>query len=178
MSKTIRIKLNTRSINNAIKQIEAYKNRLVAIRTTICEELAKIGMKEAEIRFANAQYDGVNDSCVTIEQTENGYKVVANGNAVAFIEFGAGVHYNPAGGAYPIAKPSGISPIGGYGKKQGRKDSWRYKGDPGTNGNVIEVGGEEWVVTQGNPAQMPMYHALNKMQNEVERIVKEAFKNA
>ena len=178
MSTRIRIKLDARSIGNAIKQIEAYKARLATIRQTICEELAKRGMEEAQVRFDSAQYDGVNDAEVKIEQTENGYRVVANGNSVAFIEFGAGVHYNPAGGSYPIAKPAGISPIGGYGKKQGRKDSWRYKGDPGTNGNVIDVGGEEWVVTQGNPAQMPMYHALTKMQSEVERIVKEAFRNA
>ena len=57
-------------------------------------ELARIGMQEASVRFSTAQYDGTNDSNVTIEKTQNGYNVVANGNAVAFIEFGAGVHYN------------------------------------------------------------------------------------
>lgn len=138
-------------------------------------ELARIGMQEASVRFSTAQYDGTNDSSVTIEQTQNGYNVVANGKAVAFIEFGAGVHYN-SGVSYPIAKPSGIVGIGEYGKKQGKKDEWRYKGEPGTNGTPSSDG--RTIKTHGNPAQMPMYHALTAMQGEVERIVREAFRNA
>lgn len=167
--------MNARSIRNAIKEIEAYRNRLARIKERICLELARIGMQEASIRFSTAQYDGTNDSNVTIEQTQNGYNVVANGKAVAFIEFGAGVHHN-SGASYPIAKPSGIVGIGEYGKKQGKKDKWQYKGDPGTNGTVSSDG--RVVTTHGNPAQMPMYHALTAMQNEVERIVREAFANA
>lgn len=179
MSKKIKVKLTTRGINDAIKQIEAYKQSLARIRATICERLAEIGMKDASVRFASAQYDGTNDSDVTIEPTPTGYKVIAKGNAVAFIEFGTGVHYN-VGATYPLPKPSGIVGIGEYGKKQGKKDSWRYKGDPGTNGEIRTnpKSGEDWVVTHGNPAQMPMYHALMAMQNEVERVVKEAFRNA
>lgn len=179
MSRVLRISLNTRSINAAIKEIEAYKNRLSRIRMTICEELARIGLREASLRFSGAQYDGTNDSDVTIEPSDNGYKVIASGNAIAFIEFGAGVHYN-AGSSYPLPKPSGIVGIGEYGKKQGRKDSWKYYGDnAGTNGELRESkSGKKYVVTHGNPAQMPMYHALIAMQDEVERIVREAFRNA
>lgn len=138
-------------------------------------ELARIGMQEASVRFTTAQYDGSNDSTVTIEQTQNGYNVVANGKAVAFIEFGAGVHYN-SGASYPLPKPSGIVGIGEYGKKQGKKDEWRYKGEAGTNGTPSSDG--RTIKTHGNPAQMPMYHALVAMQDEVYRIVREAFRNA
>lgn len=132
-------------------------------------------MHEASVRFSSAQYDGTNDSNVSIEQTQNGYRVVASGNAVAFIEFGTGVHYN-SGSSYPLPKPSGIVGIGEYGKKHGKKDKWQYIGDPGTNGVVSNDG--RVVTTHGNPAQMPMYHALTAMQDEVERIVREAFRNA
>lgn len=179
MSRTIKIQLTTRSINAAIKQIEAYRSKLPRISTTICERLATIGLNDASVRFSTAQYDGINDSDVTIEPTPNGYQVIAKGNAVAFIEFGTGVHYN-SGASYPLPKPSGIVGIGEYGKGQGKKDSWRYQGEKGTNG-VVKTNhktGEEWIVTHGNPAQMPMYHALLAMQNEAERIVKEAFKSA
>jgi hypothetical protein len=175
LSKTIKIKLNTRSINAAIKEVEAYRKRLKTIRENICRNLSEVGMKEASVRFDSAHYDGTNDSSVTIEPTENGYRVVASGNAIAFIEFGTGVHYN-AGSSYPLPKPSGIVGIGEYGKKQGKKDKWQYKGDPGTDGIVSQDG--RVVTTHGNPAQMPMYHATMAMQNEVERIVKEAFRNA
>lgn len=175
MSRTIKIQLNARSINAAIKEIEAYRNKLGQIRENICRNLAQIGMQEASVRFASAHYDGVNDSSVTIEPMINGYKIVASGNSIAFIEFGAGVHYN-AGSSYPLPKPSGIVGIGEYGKKQGKKDKWQYKGDPGTDGVVSQDG--RVVTTHGNPAQMPMYHALTAMQDEVERTVREAFRNA
>lgn len=176
MSKTIKIKLNARSIKAAIKEVEAYRNNLRRIGTEICRRLAEeVGVEEAHVRFLNAQYDGVNDSKVTAEPMENGYRVVASGNAIAFIEFGTGVHYN-AGSSYPLPKPPGIVGIGEYGKKQGKKDKWQYKGDPGTAGVVSQDG--RVVTTHGNPAQMPMYHATMAMQNEVERIVKEAFRNA
>ena len=173
--KRIKVKLNGRSIGNAIKEIEAYRNNLRRIRTEMCERLAEIGMKEASVRFANAQYDGVNDAKVDIEQTESGYKVVAAGNAVAFIEFGTGVHYN-SDSTYPITKPSGSVGIGEYGKGKGKTDKWTQKGEPGTNG--IVSGDGKVVTTHGNSAQMPMYHALTAMQSEVERVVREAFKDA
>lgn len=179
MSKVIRFRLDPRSIQGAIREIEAYKRKLSKINDDICLNLAKIGMQEASVRFASAQYDGTNDSVVTIEQIENGYKVIASGKTVAFIEFGTGVHYN-SGVSYPLEKPSGIVGIGEYGKKQGKKDEWRYNGEPGTNGELRTSSrtGETYVVTHGNPAQMPMYYALAKMQGEVERIVKEAFRSA
>lgn len=132
-------------------------------------------MEEASVRFLNAQYDGVNDAEVTTEPTENGYRVVASGNAVAFIEFGTGVHYN-ADASYPIAKPSGIVGIGEYGKGQGKRDEWQYVGEKGTNG--VLSSDNKVVTTHGNPAQMPMYHALVAMQDEVERVVREAFRDA
>lgn len=179
LAKTIRFALDVRSINKAIKEAEAYCAKLKRIEESICEGLAQIGLKEASVRFSSARYDGVNDSSVSIEQTEKGYNVVASGNAVAFIEFGTGVTHN-RGVNYPIKKPSGIVGIGEYGKKMGRRREWRYKGNPGTHG-VLRKDPKtetEWVVTQGNPAQMPMYKALVKMQDEAERVVREAFKNA
>ena len=175
MSKTIKIKLDVRSINAAIKEIEAYRNKLSRINTEICKKLADKGLEKAQVLFDRAAYDGVKDAKVTAEPTENGYRIIASGQTVAFIEFGTGVHYN-AGSSYPLPKPSGIVGIGEYGKKQGKKDKWQYKGAPGTSGVVSQDG--RVVTTHGNPAQMPMYHALTAMQEEVERIVREAFSNA
>lgn len=177
--KTLKIKLDTRSINGAIKEIESMIAKLDSIDKEICENLAAIGLKEASVRFASAKYDGKNDSEVHVEATDTGYKVIASGNAVAFIEFGTGVHYNK-GASYPIPKPNGIAEIGEYGKKQGRKDEWKYySNEPGTNGVLHKSSkGKEYVTTHGNPMQMPMYHALVAMRDDAERIVREAFKNA
>lgn len=179
VSKTIRFSLDVRSINKAIKELESYMKKLKQIEQKICEGLAEIGLEEASVRFSSAQYDGDNDVSVKLEQTEKGYNVVANGKAVAFIEFGTGVTHN-RGVNYPLKKPSGIVGIGEYGKKQGRRKEWRYKGNPGTNGVIRKdpKTGIEWVITKGNPAQMPMYKALTKMQSEAERVVREAFRSA
>lgn len=165
------------SIQAAIREVEAYAERLSGIEKRICEGLAKIGLEEASVRFASAQYDGTNDVSVSVEEDGNRYRVIASGQAVAFIEFGAGVHYNPSN-SYPIPKPAGISEIGGYGHGGGAADSWRYVGDPGTNGRVITddpLSTQPYVITQGNPAQMPMYLALSEMRDAVEDVVKEAF---
>lgn len=175
MSRTIKIRLNAQSINAAIKEIEAYRNKLARISADICKNLADKGLEKAQVLFESAAYDGVKDAKVTAEPTEKGYRIIASGKTVAFIEFGTGVHYN-SGSSYPLPKPSGIVGIGEYGKGQGKKDEWQYVGSPGTNGVVSSDG--RVVTTHGNPAQMPMYHALLKMQDEVERIVREAFRNA
>lgn len=176
--KTIRMRLTGRDIGRAIREVEAYNARLETKAKEVARRLAEIGLQVASVRFANAQYDGTNDASVSIEPTENGYRVVAQGESVCFIEFGTGVHYNGFGGTYPIPKPAGISGIGQFGRGRGSDDSWRYHGDPGTNGVVVSndpLATEPYVVTQGNPANMPMYLALSEMRDGVERIVKEVF---
>lgn len=180
MAHNIKVKLNGRSIGNAIRQLTEYRDKVDTLTNQICKKLAEIGLKEASVRFANAPYDGTNDSSVSIEQTESGYTVVASGNAVCFIEFGSGVHYNSSF-TYPIPKPDGVVGIGEMGGGRGKNDAWRYHGDPGTNGQIISsdpLATEPYVLTHGNPASMPMYIALSEMRDEAERVVKEVFKNA
>lgn len=180
MSTHITAELSVKSLNAARKQIRDYRRKLLAAQTRIARQLANIGLKEATVRFANAQYDGTNDVRVVAEPTATGYIVKANGAAVCFIEFGTGVHYNGTAGSYPLPKPAGITPIGGYGKKHGRHDAWSYIGAPGTNGVVITPAADPlttqpYVITHGNPANMPMYYASREMCSKVADIVKGVF---
>ena len=48
LSKTIKIKLDVRSINAAIKEIEAYRNKLSRINEEICKKLADKGLEKAQ----------------------------------------------------------------------------------------------------------------------------------
>ena len=96
MSKVIKMSLSSKSIGQAIKELKAYRDSLEDRKQRLLEELANIGVREASVRFTTAMYDGLNDSDVTLETIENGYQIVAEGRAVAFIEFGAGVYHNPA----------------------------------------------------------------------------------
>ena len=155
--------LSTASIDNAIKELKAFRDSLDRKKDKLLEELANIGVKEASVRFTTAMYDGVNDSSVTLETISNGYCIKAEGKAVAFIEFGAGVYHNP-GEPYPNPRPSGIVGIGEYGKGLGKRQAWGFMDESG-----------ELVITRGNPAAMPMWYASEEMRSKIQKIAQEVF---
>ena len=178
VAKVIKMSLSTSSIDNAIKELKAYRDSIERKKNTLLEKLANIGLREASVRFSTAMYDGKNDSHVTLMPIANGYAIVASGTAVAFIEFGAGVYYNP-GEPYPAPRPAGIVGIGQYGKgkgalrdENGAPKPWIYRGSPGSSGVLLSDGA---VLTRGNPAAMPMWHASEEMQREILKVVKEVF---
>lgn len=174
MPKTITLDpLSPSSVANAIAELQSYKQWVEQKTQQLAEALSEIGIYEASFRFAGAQYDGSNDVRVkTVQGSPNTYEIVAEGKAVAFIEFGAGVYFNTAG--YPLAKPPGIVGIGEYGDGRGKQQGWVYpewKG-VGSNGWVIKSGK---VFTRGNPAAMPMYYASQEMQRTLEAVAREVF---
>ena len=163
MAKIIKIDLSADSIDAAIKELTAYRNSLEMKKNKLLEELANIGVREASVRYTTAMYDGVNDTDVSLEMTATGYTIKATGQAVFFIEFGAGVYHN-SGEPYPNPRPEGIVGIGQYGKGHGKRQAWGFKDDSG-----------ELVITHGNPAAMPMWYASEEMQNNILKIAREVF---
>ena len=155
--------LSSKSIRAAIAELETYKDSLDAKTAKLLEELANIGVKEASVRFTTAMYDGKNDSYVTLETIPGGYCIKAEGKAVAFIEFGAGVYHNP-GEPYPNPRPSGIVGIGEYGMGHGKRQAWGFRDEDG-----------ELVITHGNPAAMPMWYASEEMRSSILQKFKEVF---
>lgn len=155
--------LDANDIKRAIKELKAYKKRFLDDEKELVKRLAEIGLKEASVRFTTAMYDGINDASVRLDETENGYVIVADGQAVAFIEFGAGVYHN-TGEPYPNPRPEGIVGIGEYGKGHGKRKAWGYYDEGG-----------ELVITRGNPAAMPMWYASEEMKNSILKIVREVF---
>lgn len=169
--KVIKFSLNAKDIGKAIKELEKYRESIREKEKQLLERLATIGVYEASIRFTTAMYDGTNDVSVTLDTTDKGYVIRAEGKAVAFIEFGSGVYHNPSE-PYPN-RPSGVAGIGEYGKGKGAKNTWVYKGNPGTNGRVLKSGA---VMTRGNPAAMSMWYATEEMKRSVLQIAREVFK--
>ena len=161
--RVIKMSLSSKSIGQAIRELKSFRDSLEAKTKVFLEELAYIGVKEASIRFTTAMYDGVNDSTVTMEPITGGYCIKAEGKAVAFIEFGAGVYHNP-GEPYPNPRPAGIVGIGQYGKGHGKRQAWGFKDEGG-----------ELVITHGNPAAMPMWYASEEMRNAILETFKEVF---
>ena len=161
--RVIQMNLSSSSIHNAINELKAYRDSLDGKTKKLLEELAYIGVKEASVRFTTAMYDGVNDSSVTLEPIKDGYCIKAEGRAVAFIEFGAGVYHNP-GEPYPNPRPSGIVGIGEYGKGYGKRQAWGFKDETG-----------ELVITHGTPAAMPMWYASEEMRDAIKAKFLEVF---
>lgn len=178
MPKEIAIELSQKSIERAIKELNDYKKWVNAKTEELAKQLSLIGIQEASFRFTGAPYDGVNDVYVsTISKAEGEYYVytiVAKGQAVCFIEFGAGVYHNTA--AYPLPKPEGVVEIGEYGKGKGKQSYWGFYGEnPGTNGWLVQSKKGPVVITRGNPASMPMYYASAEMKKKVLAIAREVF---
>lgn len=159
----IKCSLDAQEIDRAIKDLKRYKQEFLKKEKRLLEGLAQIGIKEASVRFTTAMYDGTNDVSVKLDETNNGYVIVAEGKAVAFIEFGAGVYHNGSE-PYPNPRPQGIVGIGEYGKGMGKRKAWGYKDE-----------NDELVITRGNPAAMPMWYASEEIKNSVLRLAKEVF---
>lgn len=161
--RVIKMSLSSSSIQSAMKELKSYRDSIDSKMNKLLERLANIGVKEASVRFTTAIYDGVNDSSVTLETIQDGYCIKAEGRAVAFIEFGAGVYHNP-GEPYPNPRPNGIVGIGEYGKGYGKRQAWGFRDESG-----------ELVITHGNPAAMPMWYASEEMRNAILKTFKEVF---
>jgi hypothetical protein len=164
MRKTvIKCDLSEQGIANAIKELKRFKQEFLDREKRLLEGLAEIGLKEASVRFTTAMYDGTNDVSVHLDTSKNGYTIVADGQAVAFIEFGAGVYHNGSE-PYPNPRPQGVVGIGEYGKGKGKQKAWGYYDE-----------NDELVITRGNPAAMPMWYASEEIKNSVLKVVKEVF---
>ena len=161
--RTITVKLNSKSIGSAISEIRAYKAWVERKTLELTRRLSELGAGVARVRFSGAQYDGDNDAEVSVEAIDRGYKIVASGGAVFFIEFGAGVYYNGTE-PYPEPRPAGVVGIGEYGKGYGKRKAWGFYDECGA-----------LVITHGTPAAMPMLHASRIMQQDMEKIAKEVF---
>lgn len=171
--------LSPSQIKQAIEEVQSYKKWVLQKSRAISERLSLIGIQEASIRFANAMYDGTNDVHVMTEESSSGdtytFTIIAEGQAVCFIEFGAGVYYNSA--AYPLPKPEGVVGIGEYGSGKGKQTTWAYYGEPGSNGVTYNSARGQVVLTHGNPAAMPLYYSAAQMKRQILSIAREVFGN-
>ena len=168
--------LSEKSLREAAKQVERLKKDYEAKNKTFVKELAKAGIVEAS-KFLYPNENADEDTEPPHFYTENPYARSGNkgayaestlrlqGEDVAFIEFGAGVHYNGHPGSSPndLGAKLGYT-IGSYGWHQGLQEYWWYKGDDG-----------EMHKSEGTEAMMPLFHASEHLKQEYKRIAKEVF---
>lgn len=164
----MKIKINPfdkASITDAIKQLRQYEKEFLRKEKEFVRRLTEIGVSVASAGFATADYDGVNDVVVSMEQNGTRAKVIASGTTVGFIEFGTGVKYpewDNTGMEYTPPKH------GTYGKGRGaRPHGWFFKPN-GSEGASQH--------TYGNPPAEAMQTARDVMVERVIQIAREVWR--
>lgn len=169
MSKTIKCSLNSKSIQNAIKQLNDYKRTLVSKNELFVQRLSELGIPviDQNILLAQGDSDKSHNTYIKINSFGSFSQavLVCEGKDLLFIEFGAGVHYNGNAGSSPHPKGEQFGyTIGSYGKGQGQNDSWIYESETG-----------EWARSYGTEATMPMYQASVRIMQNIRKIAKDVF---
>lgn len=163
------------SRREAIRKLRRYSESLDEIEKKIQHEIAARLEKMVSSGFNGAPYDdiieqGTRPPSVSVQaHDKNHYSVViAYGKEAVFVEFGAGVYYNPAGSPHP-ERPPGIVEIGEYGHGYGKRKVWGFY--------TSENGDIKLVRTRGTPASAPMYHSVQAILEEIPNIVKGVFES-
>ena len=158
--------MSAKSVESATAALNKFIEKVKRLGAELPKLLTEYGMGRAQLYYNYAAYDiyvdgtgGGTDIEVTSQPTDNGFAVVANGEKVAFVEFGAGVWYNGDGGNYLGEKPPGISGIGEYGMGYGSHKAWGFTDEAGHH------------VTHGTPASNSLYFTARDM---VDKIVETA----
>lgn len=162
MSKKITIELNNKSINSAIKELKRYKAWVEKKEAELRIRLATLGATVASIQFDRATYNGTNDVSVRVDDTGSVAVIYAEGEKLAFIEFGSGAKY---GYGHPMAGEFGMGP-GTWSEGEEGKGHWQDE-----KGWWYGSGQHSY----GNPPAMAMYEAVQKITEEITQIAKEVF---
>lgn len=165
------------NVDTVIAQLKQYRDSIDRKMHQLLERLAEIGVDTAAVKFRSAQYDGDNDVVVNEPEwiTDTKLIISATGSSVTFIEFGTGVHYTEQ---HPKAAEMGAI-RGEYGKGRGKRETWGYYGNPGTNGVIRKTvdGKGDLILTHGNPPARAMYDAGKQMRERIVEIAREVFGN-
>lgn len=140
------------SLRRAANKVRQYKNSVISNNKELLKDLVYAGMEEAIPHIFNVASDYERPNFATFDphvygDGKNGpmsANIRLQGEQVAFVEFGAGVHYNPTphGSLHPLGVKLGYT-IGDYGQHGGLNDGWWYDGH----------------YYHGTPTAMPLYHA-------------------
>ena len=168
--KTIKVDIfNPKSIQNCIKQIEAYRDDLSRKCELFVRRLAELGFPVIDSNIAAAQGTSDKNHNTYIKINSFGSysqaELIVEGQGILFIEFGAGIYYNGSAAAspHPLGKEFGYT-IGSYGQGKGKQSAWGYYDKSGA-----------LVITHGTEATMPVYKAGLEIRKQMLKIAKEVF---
>ena len=153
---------DSKSIDNAVKELERYKRWVQEKEEILRQRLAHLGATVASVEFSRAIYNGTNDVSVRVDDNGKKATIFAEGSAVLFIEFGSGEKY---GGGHPDAGKFGYGP-----------GTW--SDGPNGKGKWDDPSGWYFAHSQhsfGNPPAMAMVHARDAILEQLTAIAREVF---
>ena len=183
MGKPIVFTWELQGLDELAERMDELKQKIELKCDEFAERLGALGVRIASMYYQQAEYAGTNDVTVHLEPgSKTGtVEIVAEGQAVLFIEFGTGVLNADAWEARAeLINGGDIVEHGQYGR--GNADSpfgWIYKGDmpsnppAGTNPSYLKEG---FIHTYGQPAYPAMYMTRRDLIDNIERIAREVFK--
>ena len=170
----IKVELNDSSIDNAIREIQNYRESLNDKLRDFLNALLETGKIEAENRLNSTIGDSV-EGIITVEPIQDyGDRITAiitlMGKDALFIEFGSGIAYN-TGMTHPYAEQYGYG-VGTYPSKHPPNKAinpgyWYYR----------EEGNDKPVRSIGTQASMPIYYASETMRNQAIEKAKAVFRS-
>lgn len=169
MSKNISVDiLNTDSIDNALQQIDKFKEEILKMTTETVKDTALESAKLYNLKVASSvsatQGDASHSSAISKKVNDTTYQVYASGTGTLFLEFGTGITKadSPSARAELVSQGN-IVKHGEYGKKQGANPDGWY--DPYRKRQ-----------TMGIDAQTPMYSTKKETVEIFKTKAKEKFK--
>ena len=176
--KTIKVDIfDPKSIQECIKQIEAYRDDLPRKCQEICRRLCEIGQQTALVAINESPQGKAVTLRMDIDPSKTGCKAMLIGtgktvtddkgrtfNVLFGIEFGSGIKYNTT--ANPLASEFGMG-VGTFLDQVHAfdRDGWMYLDK---NGN--------WKHSYGIKATMPMYKAMVEIRRNLDTVIREVFK--
>lgn len=179
----VSIDIDMTDFDAVMKDMDSFKKVIEEKCEVLIRRLAEIGVKVAQARFDEAPYAG-DDREVKVYIDDSGAKgtlrIIADGNAALFIEFGTGV-LNPEdwNARSELVDSDGVVLHGQYGLH--RADSplgWIYPGEMPENPPALTEPSylkPGWIHTYGEPPHPAMYMGLREMVDKVESVAKEVF---
>ena len=159
------------TIDDAIRKLESYQNKLEEAAAEIVRKLSLIGYDVAYQVMSTHVYSGETlDSLTIVEESPTKHVLMAGSTALLFFEFGAGLN------GYGHPEPQGYGP-GTYPGKGHWNDpnGWWFPTDDPALAIKYDSKGQGWGHSKGNPPHMPMYKAERKMRDDLEQVAREVF---
>ena len=175
--KTIKIDLfDGKSLQQAIKQIEAYRDDLPRKCQEICRRLSEEGVRVADTAINSVPIGKTITLTTNINPSKMGCQAIMKMTGretrtedgrvfytALAIEFGAGIYYNS--NSNPKSSEFGMG-VGTFpGQTHAFQDGWYYLGNDGN-----------WHYSHGVQASMPMYKASVTLRQKIDSIIKDVFK--